>query len=255
MPICPRLLPKFRFNPSPPAWNNNAMRPHTRWVLIGALIPSLLLGACVHPASAINHASDTSPADASPAGTSVATAADTTPIWATAHEMAALQAEMNTLRTQVAELQQQQAALSRVLSARATLGNASVAGVASADTAASGSRLQQAQQQYRAGLYGQAVRTLAGADGGGNGDAEAQSSMYLLIQSHQRLNNCESVINVGNRFANRFARNPQAADALWQVAQCQWQMQQQDIARDTWRKIIQIYPDSAAAKRAWQRLK
>ena len=63
------------------------------------------------------------------------------------------------------------------------------------------------------------------------------------------------MINIGNRFAGRFARNPQAAEALWLVGQCQWQMQQQDIARDTWRKIIRTYPDSAAAKRAAQRLK
>ena len=221
----------------------------TPFALLSTLaLAGLLLSGCAH----------TQTAPPTQPGNDVTTAANPypdnpakpIPTWARADEVAALQHEMASLRQQVAEIQQQQTALSQLLSARTALASAPT------DTATpSSSRLQQAQQQYRAGLYAQAVRSLAGADGGGNGDAEAQSSMYLLLQSHHRLNNCESVINIGNRFAGRFARNPQAAEALWLVGQCQWQMQQQDIARDTWRKIIRTYPDSAAAKRAAQRLK
>lgn len=164
-----------------------------------------------------------------------------------------LQQQVAELQQQTAELQRQHTALSQIVSLNPPRSGRSGDSTAAAAEGGS-SRLQQARQQYAAGLYSQAVRTLAGSDGGGDGSADAQNSMYLLMQSHWRLNNCESVINVGNRFANRFARNPQAAEALWLVSQCQWRMQQQDIARDTWRKIIRTYPDSGAAKRAQQRL-
>lgn len=164
-----------------------------------------------------------------------------------------LQQQVAELQQQTAELQRQHTALSQIVSLNPPRGGRSGETAAVAGEGG-GSRLQQARREYAAGLYSQAVRTLAGSDGGGDGGADAQNSMYLLIQSHWRLNNCESVINVGNRFASRFARHPQAAGALWLVSQCQWRMQQQDIARDTWRKIIRTYPDSGAAKRAQQRL-
>ena len=74
--------------------------------------------------------------------------------------------------------------------------------------------------------------------------------MYLLMQSHQRLGNCESVINIGNRYISRFRNSSEAADAMFSIGECQWNMQQRDVARDTWRKLMLIYPDSAAAKKA-----
>ena len=115
-------------------------------------------------------------------------------------------------------------------------------------------RYQQAQQQYRSGNYAAAITLLRHAESGGNGGDTARQSMYLLLQSHQRLANCESVINIGNRYANRFRSSAQAPEALYSVAQCQTRLQQRDIARDTWRRLIQIYPDSAAAKRAYRQM-
>ncbi len=85
---------------------------------------------------------------------------------------------------------------------------------------------------------------------GGSGSEHDRQSMYLLMQSHQRLGNCESVINIGNRYISRFRNSPEAADAMFSIGQCQWNMQQRDVARDTWRKLMLIYPDSAAAKKA-----
>jgi len=34
------------------------------------------------------------------------------------------------------------------------------------------------------------------------------------------------------------------------IGQCQYKLQQKDIARSTWRKLIQSFPNSEAAKRA-----
>ena len=112
------------------------------------------------------------------------------------------------------------------------------------------SLLEKAQQQYRAQQYQAATATLREADSGGDGSESAQKSMFLLLQSHQKLNHCQSVINIGQRYAARFSGSPNAPEALSLVAQCQWRIQQQDIARDTWRKIIQQYPKSPAAARA-----
>ena len=112
------------------------------------------------------------------------------------------------------------------------------------------SLLEKAQQQYHAQQYQAATATLREADSGGDGSETAQKSMFLLLQAHQKLNHCQSVINIGQRYAARFSGSPNAPEALSLVAQCQWRIQQQDIARDTWRKIIQQYPKSPAAARA-----
>ena len=117
------------------------------------------------------------------------------------------------------------------------------------------SRLEKAQQQYRAQQYQAATATLREADSGGDGSESAQKSMFLLLQSHQKLNHCQSVINIGQRYATRFSGSLNAPEALSLVAQCQWRIQQQDIARDTWRKIIQQYPKSPAASRARNQIK
>lgn len=117
------------------------------------------------------------------------------------------------------------------------------------------SLLEKAQQQYRAQQYQAATATLREADSGGDGSETAQKSMFLLLQAHQKLNHCQSVINIGQRYATRFSGSPNAPEALSLVAQCQWRIQQQDIARDTWRKIIQQYPQSPAAARARNQIK
>ena len=115
--------------------------------------------------------------------------------------------------------------------------------------------LDKAQQQYRAQQYQAATATLREADSGGDGSETAQKSMFLLLQVHQKLNHCQSVINIGQRYATRFSGSLNAPEALSLVAQCQWRIQQQDIARDTWRKIIQQYPKSPAASRARNQIK
>ena len=121
--------------------------------------------------------------------------------------------------------------------------------------AAPPSALNQAKTQFRNGNYKAVLNTLRGADSGGEGSDTDRQSMYLLMQSHMRLGNCESAINIGNRLVSRFRGSSEAPEAMFGVAQCQYRMQQKDIARDTWRKLIQTYPESSAAKRAVAQLK
>ncbi|MBH5330358.1 outer membrane protein assembly factor BamD [Eikenella sp. S3360] len=113
---------------------------------------------------------------------------------------------------------------------------------------------RQAQQLYRSGSYSQALHQLRFAERSGSGGQTEQNALFLLMQSHEKLRNCESVILTGQRFATRFAANPKAAEALYSVGSCQWSMQQRDIARNTWRKLMQTYPNSPAARRAGQRI-
>lgn len=112
-----------------------------------------------------------------------------------------------------------------------------------------------AQKYYRQGNWHAAAQTLRYADSGGDGSENARQSMYLLLQSQQHLGNCQSVINIGQRYASHFAHTTTVPEALFAVGQCQWQIQQQDIAKDTWRNLIRLYPKSAAAHRAAAKLK
>lgn len=166
------------------------------------------------------------------------------------HQLTALQQQLENLNKQVKEIGQQQTTLSRYLNVRLA-GNhqptviSPVAGKNTDNTA-------EAHRLYRAGLYAQAIRLLKNAESGGDGSSKAQERMWLLLQNHARLNNCESVINIGQRFNSLYPHHSQSANALYLVAQCQNRMQQQDIARVTCKHIINTYPNSAAAVKAKQ---
>lgn len=107
-----------------------------------------------------------------------------------------------------------------------------------------------AQKQFRQKNYQQVINMLRNSDAGGDGSIMARKQMYLLLLSHQKLNNCQSVINIGQRLAGRFSGSHEAAEAQFMVGQCQWDIQQRDIAKDTWRRLIASQPNSSAAQRA-----
>lgn len=117
------------------------------------------------------------------------------------------------------------------------------------------SPLEQAQKFYTQGNYRAVLTQLRGDDGGGDGSPEAQQKMWLLLQSNQKLQKCQSVIHIGQRFVSRFANHENAPEALFTVGQCQWAIQQQDIARDTWHDLIRRYPNSPFVAKAAQAIK
>lgn len=117
------------------------------------------------------------------------------------------------------------------------------------------SPLEQAQKFYAQGNYRAVLEQLRGDDGGGDGSQEAQQKMWLLLQSNNKLQKCQSVIHIGQRFVSRFASHAHAPEALFIVGQCQWSIQQQDIARDTWRDLIRRYPSSPFVAQATQAIK
>ena len=112
-----------------------------------------------------------------------------------------------------------------------------------------------AYQQFQQKKYAQAIQTLRPYVNGGDGSNEASNGMYLLMLSHKNLKQCESTITVGRQFQQRFPQHIRAAEALYSVGQCQYDMQHKDIARETWKRVRVLYPHSAAAKRAAQQSK
>ncbi len=108
----------------------------------------------------------------------------------------------------------------------------------------------QAKKLYQQKKFQQVAQLLRHADGGGDGSESARKQMYLLLLSHQKLKNCQSVIGIGQRLTGQFSGSHEASEAQFMVGQCQWNIQQRDIAKDTWRKLIASQPNTAAAKRA-----
>ena len=164
--------------------------------------------------------------------------------------LANIEEQIENLNKQINEMRQQQATISRYLNVRLSSNHNN--NVKSTSNTKSSDNTAEARRLYHAGLYTQAIRLLKNADSGGNGSAEAQERMWLLLQNHSRLNNCESVINIGKRFNSQFPHHAQSANALYLVAVCQNRLQQQDIARVTCQQIINAYPNSSAASKARQ---
>ncbi|SUA21758.1 O-methyltransferase [Neisseria gonorrhoeae] len=86
----------------------------------------------------------------------------------------------------------------------------------------------QALKHYQNGRFSAAAALLKGADGG-DGGSIAQRSMYLLLQSRARMGNCESVIEIGGRYANRFKDSPTAPEVIFKIGECQYRLQQKTL--------------------------
>lgn len=214
-----------------------------------ALSALFCLSACQTPAP---HAGLPAASDAAPSSAQ----RTSTVLDAQSEQISQLQQQVAELNRKLDALQQQQQQLAQAVEQRAAARSNATA--TPAPTPAQHHSHEQAYRQalnlYQTGFYAQALRHLAFAERNGNGGAAEQDALFLLVQSHEKLRNCESVILNGQRFATRFPANPKAAEALYSVGNCQWNIQQRDIARDTWRKLLQTYPQSAAARRARERI-
>ncbi|MBP6563345.1 MAG: tetratricopeptide repeat protein [Neisseriaceae bacterium] len=109
---------------------------------------------------------------------------------------------------------------------------------------------QQALSQFQQQDYVAMVGLLKAYANGGNGSQAAQGNMFLLSAAHFQLGNCETAINIGRRFANDYKQHPDAPKALYNMANCQLGMKQNDVAKTTLRNLIRTYPNSKEAQRA-----
>lgn len=114
--------------------------------------------------------------------------------------------------------------------------------------------LAQAQVHQQNKRYNQALQQLNQLEQLNPNDTQQAQALQLRVHIHRAQNNCQSLIIAGQQLAQRFPRHPASADALLHIGHCQWQMQQRDIARNTWRRLIHSHPQSQAAAQARQRL-
>ncbi|MGO3858637.1 tol-pal system YbgF family protein [Neisseriaceae bacterium CLB008] len=108
----------------------------------------------------------------------------------------------------------------------------------------------QAQALLQRKEYVAMVTLLKGYANGGNGSLMAQNNMFLLATAHFNLGNCEAAIGINRRFANDYRQHPNAPRALYNIANCQLSMKQNDVAHTTLRTLIRTYPNSTEAQRA-----
>ena len=225
---------------------------------------SVLLSACqnIAPPQAHAHATETQ-ATPEPSPTLVHTSVESASTEEAVNEVEMLQEHVKLLEQNIVQLQEQVQRLTRQqVGMNQSIGVlAKSQGLRTQNTQIDTSVLKadptynRAYQQFQQKKYNQAIHTLRPFANGGDGSNEASNGMYLLMLSHKNLKQCESTITVGRQFQQRFPQHIRAAEALYSVGQCQYDMQQKDIARETWKRVRVLYPHSAAAKRAAQQLK
>lgn len=164
----------------------------------------------------------------------------------------AQQQRIEALEYQLAKLQTQVNALSKSLSAPSapTIEPSATKPTVDAPLNTDQSRHDQALSLYQRKEYVAMVGLLKDYANGGNGSQAAQSNMFLLSAAHFNLSNCEASISIGRRFANDFKQHPDAPRALYNIANCQLSMKQNDVAKVTLRNLIRTYPNSTEAQRA-----
>lgn len=191
----------------------------------------MLLSACVHPNP-----------PAAPAGSR-------TEILLEAHSQQIAQLQEHIIRLE-AQLQQLQTADTPVRNTPSPTPPAAT----NSQRPSTAQILAQAQSHRQNNRPNQALQQLKQLERHNLTDNQAAQALHLRVQIHNAQKNCQSLIIAGQQLTQRFPRHPFSADALLHIGQCQWQMQQRDIARNTWRRLIHSHPDSTAAKEARRRL-
>lgn len=115
--------------------------------------------------------------------------------------------------------------------------------------------LADAQQAYQNKQYTKAVSLLNDYLQENVGSENSADALWLLAQSHTKLNNCESAVRTAHQLTQRHTEYSRTPDAFLLIAQCQNRLQQKDSAKTTLRSLIVKYPNSRAAKKAQQLLK
>lgn len=165
------------------------------------------------------------------------------------NRLTAMETQLSNLQDQINEIHQQQISLTQLLTTQTSRK------IESNKINTTSNTITRARQLYSAGLYSQVISLLRKADNTTTSNTQIQERMWLLLQSHFHLNNCESVINIGQQLVNQYPNDTQAANALYLVGRCQQHLQQNDIARVTYHRLISNYPHSSFVIRAQQQLK
>ena len=151
------------------------------------------------------------------------------------------------LKEKIAQLERRQNNLER-----------SIAVIAERDSMAdetASNTLADAQQAYQHKQYAKTLALLNRYLQENITPTDEPNALWLLAQSHTKLNNCESAVRTAHQLTQRYPENALTPDAFLLIAQCQNRLQQKDTAKTTLRALIAKYPNSRAAKKAQQLLK
>ncbi|MBR3481624.1 MAG: tetratricopeptide repeat protein, partial [Neisseriaceae bacterium] len=110
-------------------------------------------------------------------------------------------------------------------------------------------------QAYQHKQYAKAVALLNSHLQENAASQDEPDALWLLAQSHTKLNNCESAVRTAHQLTQRHTEYSRTPDAFLLIAQCQNRLQQKDSAKTTLRALIVKYPNSRAAQKAQQLLK
>ena len=156
------------------------------------------------------------------------------------------------LKEKIAQLERRQNDLERSI---AVVADTAHQNYSVAETPDESTPLQQAQKAYTNKQYTQAVNLLNHYPQDDLQSPDIPHALWLLSNSHEKLNNCESAVRTVYQLTQRFPEYTHTPDAFLLIARCQNRLQQKDSAKSTLRSLITKYPNSRAAKKAKQLLK
>ncbi|MBV8046019.1 MAG: tol-pal system protein YbgF [Paludibacterium sp.] len=86
-------------------------------------------------------------------------------------------------------------------------------------------------------------------------DPQAADALFWQGVAHTALKQYDAAIAIHRQFADQYPNHPKAPDALRNIASCQIELSQNDEAKVTLKRLIKLYPKSAAAAKAKLMLK
>lgn len=87
------------------------------------------------------------------------------------------------------------------------------------------------------------------------GDPQVADASFWLGVAHTAMKHYDAAIQIHRRFVDQFPNNVHAPDALRNIATCQLELSQNDEAKTTLKRLVKLYPKSAAAAKAKVMLK
>lgn len=113
---------------------------------------------------------------------------------------------------------------------------------------------EQALAPLRARDFNKALTGLQGFIDANPGTEQAVEASYWLGVTHTALRHWDTAIDIHRRFVEQYPKHARAPDAMRNIANCQRELDQVDLARATLKKLIKTYPNSPAAAKAKEQL-
>ena len=172
-------------------------------------------------------------------------------------EVGALRGELEVLKHNQDTMQQRQTDIYNDLDGRLNqlgAGGKPAAQTPAAAPAQAGDDYDKAMTYLNQKKFENAVDSLDNFINASPNDPRVADARYWLGIAHTGLKEYSTAIDIHRRFAADYPKHPKAPDALRNMAQCQLALDQRDVAKATLQRLVKLYPNSDAAKRAKEQL-